>query len=376
MAIRAPESTKFCAGPTRITKTMPALGQVLAEVRRQPAARLRGVRIAPHRAMRLHRILVPIDFSVQSEQAAIVAVELANRHLAMVTVLHVDPFPGVSAVAVEPMYIPPDLFPGLRADYDRRIDESMRRVESLLQTYKLPAVELRTERRTGSVGDEILDVATQWDADLIVMGSSGLSGAARLLLGSVAEKISREATCPVVVTRAHNDEERPRHPFQKLLIGVDYSLFSGPIARLATSVTAPAAAIELMHVWSPPYFSALDTHLGGAGTSEWFSAVAKASAAEAEGLAGFRNQLGLEGASCFVGTGNVPTALLDRADEIGADLLVLGAHSRRDLRERLLGTTSDRLLRHARTAVLLMPERALARWESAFQPQARAAQGL
>ena len=72
----------------------------------------------------------------------------------------------------------------------------------------------------------------------------------------------------------------------------------------------------------------------------------------------------------------MPTALLDRADEIGADLLVLGAHGRRDLRERLTGTTSDRLLRHAHVAVLLMPEQAVARWIGMFQPQARVAQGL
>lgn len=348
----------------------------------------RGTWPAIQLGMRLHRILVPIDFSAPSEQAAIVAVELANRHLAEVTLLHVDPFPGVATVAVEPVYIPPDLFNGLRSDYDRRVTENMDRVLASLQAHQAPGVTLRNERRTGGVADGILEVATEMGADLIVMGSSGVAGAARLLLGSVAEKISREAPCPVVVTHGRSDEERPRHPFHRVLVGIDYSQFSVAIAHLAASVTAPEADVELVHIWSPPYFSAMDAHLENMETNEWVNAVAAASMTEAERLSAFRDQVGLEGATAYVGTGNVATALLDRADEVGADLLVVGAHSRRALRERLLGATSDRVLRHARTAVMVMPERALARWSSVevpaapvqpgvpAAPEARAAQGL
>ena len=305
-----------------------------------------------------------------------VAVELANRHQAMVTLLHVDPFPGVATVAVEPVYIPPDLFNGLHSDYDRRVDDSMKRMEAGLGTGKAPGVELRSERRTGGVADGILEVATEWEADLIIMGASGLSGAARLLLGSVAEKISRQAPCPVLVTRARTDEERPHDPFHTLLVGIDYSRFSAPLAHLAMSVAAPGAAVELVHVWSPPYFSTLNAYLGGNEAPDWVAAVATARQAEAERLSSFRDQLGLTDATAYVGTDNVANTLLDRADEVGADLLVVGAHGRRALRERLLGTTGDRVLRHARIAVLLMPEQALTRWGGEPEPEAGAAQGL
>jgi nucleotide-binding universal stress UspA family protein len=326
--------------------------------------------------MRLQRILVPVDFSAQSEQAAIIAVEIASRHLATVTLLHVDPFPGVAAVAVEPVYIPPDLFTGLRADYDRRIDDNIERLQAMLSAYQAPGVSLSVERRTTGVTEGILELAREWDADLIVMGSSGLSGAARLLLGSVADKVSRHAPCPVLVTRAQDDEERPQQPFRRILVGIDYSRFSVPIARLASSVAAAGSAMELVHVWSPPYVSALNTHLGGGESTEWVNAVERARALEAQRLESFAAENELGEASCFVGTGNVPTGLLDRADEVNADLLVLGAHGRRDLRERLLGTTSDRLLRHARVAVLLMPEEALMRWTIAAAPTPRFGQGV
>jgi nucleotide-binding universal stress UspA family protein len=326
--------------------------------------------------MRLQRILVPVDFSAQSEQAAIIAVEIASRHLASVTLLHVDPFPGVAAIAVEPVYIPPDLFTGLRADYDRRIDDSVARLQAVLSTYQAPGVTLTVERRTTGVTEGILELAKEWDADLIVMGSSGLSGAARLLLGSVADKVSRHASCPVLITRATDDEERPLQPFRHILVGIDYSRFSVPIARLAKSVAAADSAMELVHIWSPPYVSALNTHLGGVETTEWVNAVERARALEAQRLESFAGENQLGEASCFVGAGNVPNGLLDRADEVNADLLVLGAHGRRDLRERLLGTTSDRLLRHARVAVLLMPEEALVRWTIATAPTPRFGQGV
>lgn len=326
--------------------------------------------------MRLQRILVPVDFSAQSEQAAIIAVEIASRQLATVTLLHVDPFPGVAAVAVEPVYIPPDLFTGLRADYDRRIDDSAARMQVVLSAYQAPGVTVMVERRTAGVTEGILEYAKEWDADLIVMGSSGLSGAARLLLGSVADKVSRHAPCPVLITRAQDEEERPLQPFQRILVGVDYSRFSMPVARLARSVATMGSTLELVHVWSPPYVSALNTHLGGIETTEWVNAVERARSLEAQRLESFaaENEIGEVG--CFVGAGNVPTALLDRADEVNADLLVLGAHSRRDLRERLLGTTSDRLLRHARVAVLLMPEEALVRWTVSAAPTPRFGQGV
>jgi nucleotide-binding universal stress UspA family protein len=52
-------------------------------------------------------------------------------------------------------------------------------------------------------------------------------------------------------------------------------------------------------------------------------------------------------------------AILERAEEISADLIALGAHGRSGLDERLLGTVADRVLRHARMPVLLYPEGAL-----------------
>ncbi|TMH64089.1 MAG: universal stress protein [Betaproteobacteria bacterium] len=57
--------------------------------------------------------------------------------------------------------------------------------------------------RRGAPASEILSVAKEWRADLIVVGTHGQGGVARLLVGSVAEAVLRHAICPVLVSRLH-----------------------------------------------------------------------------------------------------------------------------------------------------------------------------
>lgn len=57
--------------------------------------------------------------------------------------------------------------------------------------------------RRGAPASEILSVAREWRADLIVVGTHGQGGVARLLVGSVAEAVLRHASCPVLVARLH-----------------------------------------------------------------------------------------------------------------------------------------------------------------------------
>jgi nucleotide-binding universal stress UspA family protein len=62
-------------------------------------------------------------------------------------------------------------------------------------------VEVETLAREGDPADAILDVAEQRDADLIVVGNKGMTGAERFLLGSVPNKVSHHAPCSVLIIR-------------------------------------------------------------------------------------------------------------------------------------------------------------------------------
>ena len=62
-------------------------------------------------------------------------------------------------------------------------------------------VEVETFAREGSPADAILDVAEERDADLIIVGNKGMTGARRFLLGSVPNKVSHHAPCSVLIIR-------------------------------------------------------------------------------------------------------------------------------------------------------------------------------
>ena len=143
------------------------------------------------------RILVPVDGSAPSDRALDSALGLAKATGAKVRLVHiVDPLPPVS---IDGMYTDVDAFrdaviaSGQAAlkRAQRRAARSARRVESAL----LEAV-------GRDISSAIVAEAKRWRADLIVLGTHGRTGLARLVLGSVAEGVVRQSTAPMLLVRA------------------------------------------------------------------------------------------------------------------------------------------------------------------------------
>ena len=132
-------------------------------------------------------ILHPTDFSPLSEHAFHVACSLARDHGGKVIVLHVAEPPVVLGGVMTPP--PPQ---GNR----ETLVEQLRKVQSA--DGKI-TVEHRLE--TGDPVAEILRVAIETKCDLIVMGTHGRTGLAHLLMGSVAERVVRNALCPVLILK-------------------------------------------------------------------------------------------------------------------------------------------------------------------------------
>jgi nucleotide-binding universal stress UspA family protein len=132
----------------------------------------------------IRTILHPTDFSESAEAAFSVAGMLARAHKARLIVLHVHPTPISRGEGID---YPPD-----QAEMWR-----------LLDRYYVPDPDIQVEGRLaeGSATDEILRIAEKEDCDLIVMGTQGRTGLARMLMGSVAEKVMRAAPCPVLTVR-------------------------------------------------------------------------------------------------------------------------------------------------------------------------------
>ena len=143
--------------------------------------------------MQVRKILVPVDFSEHSRQALDDAIELAKTWNAEVHLLHcyqIHP----QAIDLYGITVPDTLDHDLRQAALRRLDEWRDKVRA-----EGVAVEEHITARLP--GDQISTAAEELGADLIVMGTRGLSGLKHVLLGSVAERTLRTAPCPVWVTR-------------------------------------------------------------------------------------------------------------------------------------------------------------------------------
>ena len=135
----------------------------------------------------VHTILFPTDFSENAQQAFTLACSLARDCGARIVVVYVVPPPlGQDRVLVRQN---PD-------EYYEGPWQALREVEA-------PDENVRVEHRLedGDAAERILKVAEEVQAGLIVMGTHGRSGLGRLLMGSVAEKVVREAPCPVLTLR-------------------------------------------------------------------------------------------------------------------------------------------------------------------------------
>ena len=137
----------------------------------------------------VHTILHPTDFSEPSANALGLACALARDYGARLIALHVTHNP--------PIFAGEGLVPPGSEEIRAEADAQLRQLAP-------PQDDVRVEHRLedGDPAGEILRVATEVGASLIVMGTHGRTGFGRLLMGSVAEQVVRRATCPVVtVTR-------------------------------------------------------------------------------------------------------------------------------------------------------------------------------
>lgn len=150
--------------------------------------------------MNVKTILVPTDFSADSERARETAIELAKLYGARVVVLHayhVDIPMTTTAFGGGGYAIPQGFFDDLRAHAEAQVEQEV----------QLIAAE-GVEANGIAVGEPaslaILSHAESLPADLIVMGTRGISGLKHVLLGSVAERVVRTAPCPVMTVKAHD----------------------------------------------------------------------------------------------------------------------------------------------------------------------------
>ncbi len=142
----------------------------------------------------INKILVPIDFSDYSKKALHYTVTLAKSFNAELFLIYV----------IEPMVYPADLSMGQMVIPQSELNMSEKaksELEELAASEIGDSLKYNILIKTGKPFMEIIETASEVDADLIIIATHGHTGVEHLLFGSTAEKIVRKAPCPVLTLR-------------------------------------------------------------------------------------------------------------------------------------------------------------------------------
>jgi len=140
-------------------------------------------------------ILVPIDFSDPSRSALDAAANMASRLGAELLLVHVVPaisdLPGNVSIFKE-------------GQYDQSLGEKAeQQLKELAATLAQKNIRVRTQLgNANDVGMELIRIAEHENVDMIVIATHGMTGWRKIAFGSVAEKVVKEAECPVLILRA------------------------------------------------------------------------------------------------------------------------------------------------------------------------------
>ncbi|MGE5204414.1 MAG: universal stress protein [Chlamydiota bacterium] len=272
-------------------------------------------------------ILCPVDLSPASAAVLSWARLLAQVFTARVEVLH-------ASWSEPPRYFLEDQVGRLAAEEKSEIEKLRRSLQQAARKALGSKTNFEVLVRPGHAVQVILEHARRHHPDLIVMGSHGHSGVARLLLGSVAENVVREADVPMLIVRGE-----PLPPEQaslrRVLCPVETSQESRDCAHLAAS-TAKALGAELQ-VMQAIEDGAADEQARQRLCS-WFPQDARRQCSVSE----------------VVRHGNPAEQIILFAREHAVDLIVLGAEPHHFLEFSALGRTAERVMRHSPCSVLLL----------------------
>lgn len=297
-------------------------------------------------AVRFRHILVTTDFSESSRQALPWAAEFAAQFGARLTLAYVFP----TTLPAELSHI------GVVLEQERLAAESRRRLLRFREQ-ELPAqLPVETVVLEGGPAHEITRLAKDSEADLILMATHGHTGLKHLWLGSTTERIVRHAPCPVLAVR-----EQPvpvRFPgavlcrFQHILVPTDFSEAGRQALRYAAAFARPCGGeITLAHVIEPPPYPEFGyAHIPAkeAGLRQQAREKLDAQCVELT-AAGVK-------ATPVVRHGNAFLEIAEHAREQSADLIVIAPHGCNAIARALLGSTAERVVRHAPCPVLVVRE--------------------
>jgi nucleotide-binding universal stress UspA family protein len=294
-------------------------------------------------------ILLATDGSPEATRAAQMAVGLSNGLDSELHLVHIGVAPSAYAAA-ESEILDFEFHKKIR---ERAEEEAKIRLDEEAQKIRNMGGKLAgAQARVGRPDAEIVSLAEELGAGLVVVGSRGLGPIRRALMGSVSSSVVRHAHCPVLVVRnSGGGSELPR----KILLAFDGSGEAQLAARAAVEITG--ADNSELHVL---YTMQTERYRPYPGPEVWEGWEANLERAKrharswVEGQAELMQAEGTGAAHAHLAFGKADEEIVKLSQELEAELIVLGSRGFGRMRRALMGSVSDSVVRHAHCSVLVV----------------------
>ncbi len=271
-------------------------------------------------------ILVPVDFSGESKKALPVAQYLAKVYEGQITLVHILELP--SGIA--------KLFSNVDEDGARR--EVMERLDAIIEEQP-KGINYRKVIKVGRASAKIIEVASELDANCIVMGTNGASGVQELISGSNVSRVIKHAPCPVISLKSPLEEVM----FNKILLPIDLSRETGEKLKLgvefAQKFNAELVLLTILEQGDQDSKNRLNKRLIMA-----LEAIRK-------------HKVPVE-STTLINKGDISNLVIDYAQECGADLIAIMTQQELAFKETLFGSNASHVVNHSNIPVLsIRPEK-------------------
>lgn len=297
------------------------------------------------------KILVPTDFSEYSQDALRYAAALAKISGAAIECVHVIDLTFLSANGPSGVYSSATDIEGTMKSLRTR---SQKELDFFVRKEHVQGIDVKGHLREGIAADEIVKLAAEIHADLIVIPTHGRTGLDKLVFGSTCERVIRTASTPVLVLKASarvavgNDLG-----LKRILCPIDFSAFSESSLPVARGFAKQfGATLVLAHIvdnrfdypeWSPEI------------AQNNSAALLKAAKEHVERVAENMPEIKTE---VHVSVGVPSRTLVDLTADGKADLVIMPTHGRKGIAHMLLGSVTERVARGSQCPVLIVRPKA------------------
>lgn len=321
--------------------------------------------------MPLRHIAVPVELSDRADDAARLALRIAARHGARLTLFQARRTPvWATALGGEIVYPPfavqRMINERVELGSERLLDELARALREQMHV----RTDIATETAQGEPAEALLEFVAEHDVDLVVAPSHGQGLISRIFHTSEAGVLARRASAPVLVLSPETDSQAlADRGIQSMVIAVDYTAAARLATELAADLIEPGGSLYFVHVWEE--IDDTERHEISGAPSDNSPTRELGRSLEAARLRRFVAELGATGfrTEVFLETGDPAAEIVHRAEELGADAVAIGSHRHRGLGDRLVGTVLDRVLDDLEAPVLAIPETAVAAHARAHQEE-------